>query len=127
MPDMDKALRNTLRNLVTQCRKLLEEAIREILEGRYGIYTNGGVEETNRLTSLSTEEAAHRKDLIAHLKHIQASVYKSKLTAGLDAEVEQLKYEPSAVCTTHPRSRFHPPEPFVRLQDDGAARTDARS
>ena len=95
---MDKALRNTLRNVVTQCRKLLEEAIREILEGRYGIYANGKVEESNRLTSLSTQEAAHRKDLIAHLKHIEASVYKSKPTAAVNTEVEQLKYEPSAVA-----------------------------
>lgn len=98
MPAMDKALRNTLRNLVTQCRKLLEEAIREILEGRYGIYANGKVEESNRLTSLSTEEAAHRKDLIAHLQHIEASVYKSKPTAAVNTEGEQLKYEPSAVA-----------------------------
>jgi hypothetical protein len=95
---MDKALRNTLRNVVTQCRKLLEDVIGKTLQGRYGIYTNGRVEEANSLTHLSAEEAAHRSDVIAHLKHIESSFHKSSPATELKTEQEQLKYTPSAVA-----------------------------
>ncbi|MGH9822591.1 MAG: DNA methyltransferase, partial [Blastocatellia bacterium] len=102
---MDKVLRNTLKNLVTQCRKLLEESIADLLQGRYGIHKNGKVEQASRLTHLSPEETAHRVDVIAHLKHIESSFYKGAVSAGsLKAELrtseagqERLKYEPAAV------------------------------
>ena len=45
---MDKALRNTLRNVVTQCRKLLEDAIADTLEGQYGVYRSGKTEDAAR-------------------------------------------------------------------------------
>ena len=35
---MDKALRNTLRTTITQCRRLLEDATAELLEGQFGIH-----------------------------------------------------------------------------------------
>jgi hypothetical protein len=95
---MDKALRNTLRKVVTQCRKLLEDAIGEMLQGRYGIYTNGRVEVANSLTHLSAEEAAHRSDVIAHLKHIESSFHKASPATEPKGEQEQLKYAPSAVA-----------------------------
>ena len=34
---MEQATRNKLRNVVTQCRKLLEESIAQQLEGQFGI------------------------------------------------------------------------------------------
>jgi hypothetical protein len=36
--DMELAIRNKLRNTVTQCRKLLEESIAQTLQGHFGIY-----------------------------------------------------------------------------------------
>jgi hypothetical protein len=35
---MNKFLRNTRSNVVTQYRKLLQEAVAEVLEGQFGIY-----------------------------------------------------------------------------------------
>ena len=35
---MDQEIRNNLRNVVTQCRKLLENDTRDSLEGRFRIY-----------------------------------------------------------------------------------------
>ena len=71
---MDKALRNTLRLAVTRCRKLLEEAIGEQLEGRYGLDRNGKRDDATGLTHLDAEEQAFRVRLLAHLGHIEAAV-----------------------------------------------------
>ena len=38
---MDQSIRNKLRNVVTQCRKLLEEAVAQVLQGQFGIYETG--------------------------------------------------------------------------------------
>jgi hypothetical protein len=35
---MDQAIRNKLRGVVTQCRKLLEESVSQELQGKFGIY-----------------------------------------------------------------------------------------
>lgn len=35
---MDQETRNKLRNVVTQCRKLLEDDTRDALEGKFGIF-----------------------------------------------------------------------------------------
>ena len=35
---MDQEIRNKLRNVVTQCRKLLEDSVSQELEGKYGIF-----------------------------------------------------------------------------------------
>jgi len=94
---MEKALRNTLRNVVTQCRKLLEESIGETLQGRYGIHLSGKVEEAARLTHLTSEESDHRRDVIDHLKHIESSFYQPHETGAHGPDREQLKYEPAAV------------------------------
>jgi hypothetical protein len=69
---MEKALRNTLRLAVTRCRKLLEDAIAEQLEGRYGLYRSGKRDDAAALTHLSDEEHAFRARLLAHLGHIEA-------------------------------------------------------
>ena len=70
---MDKELRNTLRNTVTKCRKLLEEAIGELLQGRFGIHADGTIEDSSRLTHLSPNELRYREEVLAHLEHIKAS------------------------------------------------------
>lgn len=50
---LDRATRNTLRNTVTRCRGLLEEAVGDVLEGRRGIRRSGEVEDAARMTHLS--------------------------------------------------------------------------
>src|SRR5947209_206456 len=75
---MDKALRNTLRLVVTQSRKILEEAIGELLQGRYGIHVSGQVEDAAAMSHLSEEERQHREQLLVHLEHIQARGFKPK-------------------------------------------------
>ncbi len=75
---MDKSLRNTLRIVVTQSRKLMEEAIGELLQGQFGIHANGKVEDAAAMSHLSTEEQQHREQLLIHLGHIQASGFKPK-------------------------------------------------
>src|SRR5437764_5480462 len=75
---MDKSLRNTLRLVVTQSRKILEEAIGELLQGRYGIHVSGQVEDAAAMSHLSEEERQHREQLLVHLEHIQARGFKPK-------------------------------------------------
>jgi len=79
---MDQAIRNKLRNIVTQCRKLLEEATAQALQGRFGMYAarkkgEVQVEEESRMAHLAEEDRACRQDLLDHLEHIQAIGYKS--------------------------------------------------
>jgi hypothetical protein len=69
---MDKALRNSLRNSVTQCRRLLEKAIGEVLQGQFGIHPGGQVEEASSMGHLSDEDSAFREELVAHLRHIES-------------------------------------------------------
>ena len=89
---MDKSLRAPLRNMVTVCRKLLESAIYERLEGQFGIFQNGKIEETDRLGHLSAEDQVYREQLLIHLDHIEAGGIKPK------EAVEQLIRE---VAFTH--------------------------
>ena len=58
---MDKTLRNTLRNVVTQCRRQLEEAVAEVLEGQFGIYASGKVDDAERMEHLSADDREYRK------------------------------------------------------------------
>jgi len=69
---MDKGTRNTLRNVVTKCRKLLEDAIAEVLEGQFGIHKSGSLESSSSMVHLSEEEQAFREQLRVHLDHIKA-------------------------------------------------------
>jgi hypothetical protein len=81
---MDQAIRNKLRNVVTQCRKLLEEAVAQVLQGQFAIYPTGKkdevhVEDESHMTNLVEEEdRACRRDLLDHFGHIQALGYKPK-------------------------------------------------
>ena len=80
---MDQAIRNKLRNVVTQCRKLLEDAVAQVLQGQFGIYPTGKkdevhVEDEPRMTHLIEEDRACRRDLLDHFDHIKALGYKPK-------------------------------------------------
>ena len=54
---MEQATRNKLRNVVTQCRRLLEGAVRDELQGRFGVYNS---------FLLHAERAADRYGVSAH-------------------------------------------------------------
>jgi hypothetical protein len=74
---MDQDVRNALRNAVTRCRQLLEEATAETLQGHFGIYSSGRsraveIEDDSRMGHLSEEDVACRTDLLDHLRHIEA-------------------------------------------------------
>lgn len=73
---LDKALRNTLRNTVTQCRRLLEQAVGDVVEGRLGIGRDGQVEDAGRMGHLSEPEMEHREEVVSHLRHIEAGGFK---------------------------------------------------
>jgi hypothetical protein len=80
---MDQAIRNRLRSVVTQCRKLLEESIAQVLQGQFGICASGKkdevhVEDEARMGHLADEDRACRKDLLDHFEHIKAPGYKPK-------------------------------------------------
>src|SRR5438067_1495862 len=79
---MDQATRNKLRNVVTQCRKLLEDSVSQELQGRFGIYAAKKdavqVDDEARMTHLSREERAARKDILDHFEHIKARGFKPK-------------------------------------------------
>jgi hypothetical protein len=73
---MEPAIRNKLRNTVTQCRKILEESIAQTLQGHFGIYRGDKdevhVEDALRMTHLSAEDHAYRGDILDSLEHIKA-------------------------------------------------------
>ncbi|HEU5367188.1 MAG TPA: hypothetical protein VFU69_01940, partial [Ktedonobacterales bacterium] len=69
---MEKAIRNVLRNVVTECRRELETAIGELLQGQFGIHADGTLEPQEKLTHLSKEDAVYRGQIVASLDHIKA-------------------------------------------------------
>lgn len=78
---MNQGLRNKLRGVVTQCRKLLEDATAQALQGRFGVYAGRQkgevqIEDEARMAHLTGEDRACRQDLLDHLGHIQAIGYK---------------------------------------------------
>ena len=80
---MEQPTRNALRNVVTQCRKLLEEAVAQELQGRFGLFAAGKrggvtVEPDDRMTHLSEEDRTYRRDLLDHFEHIRAGGPKPK-------------------------------------------------
>jgi hypothetical protein len=75
---MDQSLRNKLRAVVTQSRKLLEEAVAQVLQGQFGIYATGkkdevAVEDAAGLGDLSADDRVFREQILVHLKHVQAT------------------------------------------------------
>src|SRR5262245_58534927 len=80
---MDQNLRNKLRNVVTQCRRLLDDAVALALEGQFGIYAtkqNGvKVQDAAQMKHLTDDEdKRHREQILVHFQHLQALGYKPK-------------------------------------------------
>jgi hypothetical protein len=75
---MDKETRNALRNVVTQCRRWLEEAVGETLQGQFGIHQDGRVEDAAALPNLTAEDLDYRGQILVHLEHIKSSGAKPK-------------------------------------------------
>jgi hypothetical protein len=70
---MDQNIRSKLRAVVLECRSLLEQSIKEELQGRFGIYASGKnghliIEDETRMGHLDREEQELRKALLDHLK-----------------------------------------------------------
>ena len=90
---MDQAIRNKLRNVVTQCRKLLEDAISSELEGTYSIFAKKDqvtADPNAAMSHLSEEKQASRRDILDHFAHIKARGFKSKET--LDQLVREIAF-----------------------------------
>jgi hypothetical protein len=92
---MDQEIRNKLRNVVTQCRTLLEKDIRSFLEGKFSIYEQNGDVIADPKAPMGhleyDKEREDRTELLDHLHHIKARGFNS----------------------------LHASEPALRLQDDG--------
>lgn len=74
---MDQAIRNRLRTVVTQCRRLLEEAVSQVLQGQFGVFATGKkgevqVEAAGRMGHLSEEDRGYREQILVHFEHLQA-------------------------------------------------------
>ena len=91
---MDQAIRNKLRGVVTQCRRLLEDSVSQELQGKFGIYASRKddvqVDDEARMTHLGDEERAARKDILDHLDHIKARGFKAR--EALDQLVREVAF-----------------------------------
>jgi len=90
---MDQEIRNKLRNVVTQCRKLLEDSVSQELEGKYGIFAKKDqvtADPNARMAHLTEEEQAAREDILDHFGHIKARGFKSK--EALDQLVREIAF-----------------------------------
>jgi hypothetical protein len=79
---MEKAIRSTLRSVVTECRRELEKAIGELLQGQFGIHTDGTLEHAEKLTHLSQADQEYRAQVVASLEHIKAGGFTSAGAVG---------------------------------------------
>src|ERR1700730_14314670 len=90
---MDQGIRNKLRNVVTQCRKLLEDSVSRELEGKYGIFAKKDqvtADPNATMTHLTEEEQATRKDILDHFSHIKARGFKPR--EALDRLVREIAF-----------------------------------
>jgi hypothetical protein len=90
---MDQEIRNKLRNVVTQCRKLLEDSVSQELEGKYGIFAKKDqvtADPNAKMTHLTEEEQTARKDILDHFGHIKARGFKPK--EALDQLVREIAF-----------------------------------
>jgi len=90
---MNQEIRNKLRNVVTQCRKLLEDSVSQELEGKYGIFAKKDqvtADADATMTHLTEEDQEARKDILDHLGHIKARGFKSK--EALDQLVREISF-----------------------------------
>lgn len=90
---MDQEIRNKLRNVVTQCRKLLEDSVSQELEGKYGIFAKKDqvtADPNASMAHLTEEEQTARKDILDHFGHIKARGFKPK--EALDQLVREIAF-----------------------------------
>jgi hypothetical protein len=90
---MNQEIRNRLRNVVTQCRKLLEDSVTQDLEGKFGIFARNGqvtADPNAPMTHLSDEEQAARKDILDHFEHVKARGFKPK--DALDQLIREIAF-----------------------------------
>lgn len=90
---MNQEIRNRLRNVVTQCRKLLEDSVTQDLEGKFGIFARNGqvtADPNAPMTHLTEEERGARRDILDHLEHIKARGFKSK--DALDQLIREIAF-----------------------------------
>src|SRR2546430_1047597 len=90
---MNQEIRNKLRNVVTKCRKLLEDSVSQDLEGRYGIFARNGqvtADPNAKMSHLTEEEQAARRDILDHFGHMKAGGFKPK--EALDQLVRQIAF-----------------------------------
>ena len=90
---MDQEIRNKLRNVVTQCRKLLEDSVSQELEGKYGMFAKKDqvtADPNATMTHLTEEEQVARKDILDHFDHIKARGFKPK--EALDQLVREIAF-----------------------------------
>ncbi len=72
---MDTEIRNTLRNAVVACRRVLEADVQAQLEGTFGIHPDGTIEPIGDMPTLSRDArlAGARGRLEAGVRHLMAS------------------------------------------------------
>jgi len=90
---LDQEIRNKLRNVVTQCRKLLEDSVSQELEGKYGIFAKKDqvtADPNATMTHLTEGEQVARKDILAHFGHIKARGFEAK--ESLDQLVREIAF-----------------------------------
>ena len=90
---MNQEIQNKLRNVVTQCRKLLEDSVSEDLEGKYGIFAKKDqvtADPNAKMTHLTQEEQTTRSDILDHFGHIKARGLKP--TQALDQLVREIAF-----------------------------------
>jgi hypothetical protein len=96
---MDQTIRNTLRETILKIRSLLENATREELQGRYGIYTANTtgrgtlglvVEDDARMGHLEPDERETRRVLLDHLDVLQTGGLAAP--SALDAFVREAAF-----------------------------------
>src|SRR5438132_13672080 len=90
---MNQDIRNKLRNVVTHCRKLLEDSVSQELEGKYVIFAKKDqvtADPNAEMTHLTEEEQAARKDILDHFGHIKASSLTPK--QALDQLIREIAF-----------------------------------
>lgn len=90
---MNQEIRNKLRNVVTQCRKLLEDSIAQDLEGKFVIFARRDhvtADPNAPVTHLTDEERSARKDILDHFEHIKARGFKPK--DALDQLIREIAF-----------------------------------
>lgn len=79
---MDKEVRTVLKSAVARCRRLLEEAVAQVLQGQFGIHPDGTVEDETRMGHLCQEDLRYRSEILCHLEHIRAAGFGPRESVG---------------------------------------------